>query len=377
MKKIIVALVLTVLVFSAVMGLFGDNTGVETGVSIVVPAYAGKGGVDTSAAAAVLCDAESGRLLYAESKDTPLPMASTTKIMTAAVAIEYGDVDAVTTIGAEAVGVEGSSVYLTEGERFTVKELLYALLLESGNDAAVALATAVAGDTDSFVKLMNRKAAELGLVSTVFKNPHGLSAEGHYTTASELAAITAYALRLPLFEEIVSTVSMCLEGEGHAPRYLVNHNKLLRSYKGLIGVKTGYTLAAGRCLVTAARRNGMTLIAVTLNDRRDWEDHTALLDYGFSAFKRVKVCSKGEKAAVPVKGGKKASVLAIGGEDVWICAPTDSEITRLYSVDAVEAPVEKGQGIAKLKVYENGDLVMEIELMAKDAVPTKKKGFLN
>ncbi len=334
-------------------------------------AYAGKGGVDTSAAAAVLYDAEGGRVLYAENGKTPLPMASTTKIMTAAVALEYGCPDAVSTVPEEALNVEGSSVYLAKGERFTQRELIYCLLLESGNDAAIALAHAVAGSTEAFVALMNRKAAELGLKNTHFANPHGLSAEGHYTTAEELAAITAYALSLDGFEEAVSTVSARLEGEGHLPRYLVNHNRLLRSYEGLIGVKTGYTIAAGRCLVTAARRGEMTLIAVTLNDRNDWHDHAAMLDYGFSAFRTVTVYTAGEKAAVPVAGGEKCSVTACGEKSVRLCTPTDSRIERIFSTESAAAPVAAGDAVSTLKIYENGTLIKEIPLYACGAVAAR------
>ena len=378
MKKVLVALLACAVVLVFAVSVFGDGKDVA-GVDgyVVVPAYAGKGGVEVSASSAVLMEAETCRVLFSIGRDVVLPMASTTKIMTAVIAIEHGDMEAVTTIGEESVGIEGSSVYLSVGERFTCKELLYALLLESGNDAAVALAIAVAGDTESFVELMNQKAKDLGLCHTSFKNPHGLSAEGHYTTAADLAAITAHALTLPLFETVVSTVSVKLEGEGHATRYLVNHNKLLRSYKGLIGVKTGYTLAAGRCLVTAARRGGMTLVAVTLNDRNDWADHAAMLDYGFSAFRMETVCKEGECAAVPVKGDKKASVLAESRETVRICTPTDSEITRLYAIEAVPAPIDEGQRIAKLKIYENGTLLQEIPLFSREKVPIYKKGFLN
>lgn len=341
------------------------------GSVVAAPAYAGKGGLDTSAAAAVLYEADGGRVLYAENCDSPLPMASTTKIMTAAVALEYGDVGSELIIPHEAVGVEGSSVYLTEGERFTLNELLYALLLESGNDAAVAVAIAVAGSTERFVELMNEKARALGLTQTHFANPHGLSAEGHYTTARELAVITAYALGLEGFEEIASTVSIKLEGEGHLPRYLVNHNKLLRSYNGLIGVKTGYTLAAGRCLVTAARRNGMTLIAVTLNDLNDWRDHTSLMDYGFSAFRTVSVYSAGERVAVPVSGGKASSVTASANADVLVCTPFDSTVTRLFDLGAATAPVSAGDTVALLKIYENGTLIKEVPLYARFDVARK------
>ncbi len=376
MKKVLLACLCCLAAFALIFAFFGGDTGTEQRTPpLVVQAYAGKGGVEIWAQSAALCEVETGRILFAHQKDVPLPMASTTKIMTAAIAIEYGDMDKTVTIGKDAVGIEGSSVYLMEGERFTQRELLYALLLESGNDAAVALAIAVAGDTASFVELMNAKARALGLKFTCFKNPHGLSEEGHQTTAEELARITAYALKLPLFEEVVSTLSITLEGEGHTPRYLVNHNKLLRSYKGLIGVKTGYTLAAGRCLVTAARRDGMTLVAVTLNDRKDWDDHTAMLDYGFSAFRMERLASVGECAAVPVTEGKEPSVLAVCEEDAYLCTPTDSSITRLYDIEAVKAPVKEGQIIAALKIYENGTLVREIPLRAKKDVSIKKKGL--
>lgn len=374
-KKVTWAVLACLVVFGAVFLAFGKGVYEEKARELVVPAYAGKNGVDVSAVSAAMCEAETGRILFAHNKDAVLPMASTTKIMTALIAIEYGDMDKPTVITEEAVGVEGSSVYLAKGEVFTQKELLYALLLESGNDAAVSLAIAVAGNVGRFVDLMNKKAAELGLKNTCFKNPHGLSEEGHHTTSDELARLTAYALKLPLFEETVSTVSAVLEGEGHEKRYLVNHNKLLRSYKGLIGVKTGYTLAAGRCLVTAARRNGMTLVAVTLNDRNDWADHEAMLDYGFSAFRMERVAAVGECAAVPVVGGSVPSVLAVCREDVYLCTTTDSVITRLYSVEAVNAPIKEGQIIGMLKIYENDTLVNEIPLEAKRAVVKKKKGF--
>lgn len=345
-------------------GCGGGRVVSEDKSTVAVYTYAGKGGVEISAVSAVLYDAESGRVLFAHNCNSELPMASTTKIMTAVIALEHGDMQAETVITREAVNVEGSSIYLSEGERFTQEELLYALLLESGNDAAVALAIAVAGSTDAFVQLMNEKALSLGLTSTRFANPHGLSAEGHYTTAKELAAITAYALRLDGFVKAVSTVSAKIEGDGHLPRYLMNHNKLLRSYEGLIGVKTGYTLAAGRCLVTAARRAGMTLIAVTLNDRNDWHDHTEMLDYGFSAFRMETVYTAKELVAVPIIGGKKGSTVACCEEDVRICTPTDSTITKLYVTDAVNAPVQKGEAIAALKIFENGTLIKEIPLFA-------------
>lgn len=206
-------------------------------------------------------------------------MASTTKIMTAIVAIENMPTDYIVTVPKEAVNIEGSSIYLYEGEKITCLDLLYGLMLESGNDAAAAIAIAVGGTMERFVMLMNEKARELGLKNTHFANPHGLSCEDHYTSAADLARITDYALGNQLFAEIVSTkrYTAC-EGS----RYYVNHNRLLFSYDGMIGVKTGYTIASGRCLVTAARRNGRTLIAVTLNDYYCSADHARMLDTGFA-----------------------------------------------------------------------------------------------
>lgn len=335
--------------------------------------YVGTDGVALGAQAAALMEATTGTVILARNGDRPLPMASTTKIMTAALVLEGGELDRLFAIPKEAVGVEGSSLYLAEGEVFTIRELLYGLMLESGNDCAVALAIATSGNVDAFVESMNSKAIELGLSTTHFANPHGLSAPGHYTTATELAKITAYALRVPGFAEIASTVSIELVGEGHLPRYLCNHNKLLRAYDGMIGVKTGYTKAAGRCLVTAAARSGMTLIAVTLNDRQDWDDHKKMLDYGFSSFKTEKLCSAGDGIELTVKGGKGKKLFAVVEEERYICLPNDAVIDRLYTTPTLKAPIKKGDTVASLKIYANGVLVEEIPLYARKDI--KKKIF--
>lgn len=336
-------------------------------------AYAGNCGTDISAQSAALLESQTGTVLYAHNADVPLPMASTTKIMTAAIVLELADLTAEVTIPASVTNIEGSSLYLTAGEVFTVEELLYGLMLESGNDAAAALAVAVAGDIESFVALMNDKAASLGLKSTRFANPHGLTASGHYTTACELARICAYALSIDGFETIVSTTSKRLEGEGHVTRYLTNHNRLLNSYTGMIGVKTGYTAAAGRCLVTAARRDGMTLVAVTLNDRNDWADHRAMLDYGFSAFKLEKVCHNGESVAIPVENGKVKTVFAVCKRDVWLCLPTDVQPEKVYEAEVASAPIKKGQRLAYLNAYANGTLVLRLPMYADSDVKKQRR----
>lgn len=232
--------------------------------------------LDVSAVSAVLMDADSGRVLYEEEADRQMRIASTTKIMTALVVLEHCGLQERVEIKADHM-CEGSSMYLTPGETVTVEQLLYGLLLCSGNDAALALADHCAGGVEAFAALMNEKAAELELSGTSFANPSGLDGEGHYSTARDMAALAAYALEDPTFRRICST-SVAAVGQ----RSMTNHNRLLRELPGCIGMKTGYTKAAGRTLVTAAERGGVRLVAVTLCDGNDWADHTALYEWGFA-----------------------------------------------------------------------------------------------
>lgn len=238
-------------------------------------------GVRLSARHAVLLDADSMELLYEKEAHTPAPMASTTKIMTAAVVLSSLSVDTVVSVPPEAVGVEGTSAYLKEGERLTVLDLLYALLLGSANDAAVTLAVATDGSVSAFAAHMNEVARELGLTQTNFENPHGLPDEAHKTTAYELALITAYALRMPHFAEIVGTKRYRFRSSLRE-HTLTNHNRLLSFSEEAVGVKTGFTKKSGRCLVGAVRRDGTTLVSVTLSAPDDWRDHMTLWDYGFT-----------------------------------------------------------------------------------------------
>lgn len=260
-----------------------------------------------SAQSAVLIEAEGGTVVYEKAAHTRLPMASTTKIMTALVALDLASPDTKIAVDARAVGTEGSSVYLCEGETLTLESLLYALMLESANDAAVAIAIGVAGSEESFVEAMNAKANALGLMNTHFVNPHGLDGEEHYTTAYELALLARVALRHPLLKAIASTRKITIPcGETDEVRLLVNHNKMLRQYEGCIGVKTGYTKASGRCLVSAAERDGVVMIAVTLDSPDDWNDHTKLLDYGFANYHRLELCPANFQFCLPVVGGKES-----------------------------------------------------------------------
>ncbi len=248
-----------------------------------------------SASAAVLMEESGGRILMDVNAHTRMPMASTTKIMTAIVALESTDVQKTVTVSEKAVGIEGSSVYLKAGEELTMEQLLYALLLESANDAAAAIAIEIAGDISAFSDMMNETAKRIGLTETHFTNPHGLDDEMHYTTAYDLALLASYALKNETFRKIVSTHKTTVPLNGSdGTRLLVNHNKMLKIYDGAIGVKTGYTRRSGRCLVSAAERDGVTMIAVTLSAPDDWHDHTSMLDYGFSLYEAVSLAEVGD-----------------------------------------------------------------------------------
>ena len=238
----------------------------------IVPAVAEA--VEVSATAAVLLDADTGQVLYEKNGDERMLIASTTKIMTALVVLEQASLDDTITV-TQAHMAEGSSMYLKPGETVRVEELLYGLLLCSGNDAALAL-TECAGGAAPFVALMNEKAATLGMAHTSFANPNGLDAEGHYSTARDMAALAAAAMDDPTFRRLCSSRRVTI-----GQRTMENHNRLLRQVEGCVGLKTGYTQAAGRTLVSCAEGNGCCLIVVTLRDGDDWADHVALYEYGF------------------------------------------------------------------------------------------------
>lgn len=254
---------------------------------------------EVSAKAAVLLDAASGRVLYAKEPHARLPMASLTKIMTAIVALESSsDLDEVVTVSPNAEGVEGSSIYLRAGDKIPLRDLLYGLMLRSGNDAATAIAEHVGGSVEGFSFLMNEKAAWLGLSDTHFVNPHGLDAEGHYASAYDLAVLSRYAMENPTFREIVGTrvyrPRVTPSGHGNSEAVWTNKNKLLVTYEGADGIKTAYTDRAGRGLAASAVRDGRRLIAVVLNAPDDWNDVRKLFDYGFTHFPLTPIVHKGE-----------------------------------------------------------------------------------
>jgi len=297
---------------------------------------------ELSAQRAILTDADSGRVLYEKQANEQALIASTTKIMTALLVCERCSMTDEVKIPREAVGIEGSSMYLQEGESLSVQELLYGLMLRSGNDAAVALAICCAGSEERFVSLMNERADSLGLQNTHYGNPHGLDSEDNYSTAADLAALAAFAMDNKTFYETVSTKTAVAGG-----RQLQNHNKLLFRYDGAVGVKTGYTKAAGRILVSAAERDGRRLIAVTLHAPDDWNDHAKLLDYGFSQFKRtVLVEENAHMADLPVAGGTDGSVgVAAAEEFSYPLAESEHYTVELLLPKLLFAPVGAGQEV--------------------------------
>lgn len=332
----------------------------------------------TAARCAIVIDADTKNTLFSNNADEIRGMASTTKIMTALVAIENGNLDEEFAIPKEAVGVEGSSVYLIEGETLTLRELLYCLMLESGNDAATAIAICIGGSIDNFVGMMNERANEIGLTSTHFTNPHGLSNESHKTTARELAYITAEAMEYPFFCELVATKSMRVRYDGvQNGRSLVNHNKLLFNYSGVIGVKTGYTKLDGRCLVSSAERNGMRLIAVTLQDPFPPSTHKTLLDKGFNDFELVEILRSGDiRAEVPIANSEDLFLSVTNPYGITLCLPKgDIAQTELIIPDNIQAPIEKGDIIGKVICRYVESEVYIIYLEATETVIEKKKSL--
>lgn len=341
-------------------------------VCLMLPATLSAEDVSVSAEAAVLMEITSGEIIYARNRNERLPMASTTKIMTALVALENGALSTPVTVDAGAVGVEGSSVYLASGEVLTLEDLLYSLMLESANDAAAAIAYAIGGDIPGFAAMMNEKAAALGLRDTHFTNPHGLDDPEHYTTAADLARLTAYALSNPDFARIVSTYRHTIPmQDGDGVRVLVNHNRLLKQCADVIGVKTGFTRKSGRCLVSAAKQNGVELVAVTLNAPDDWRDHRAMLDYGFTRFSEVTLAEKGTFVCeIPCVGAADGFV-AICNTDALSAVLRDHP-TVTHVIEAphiVFAPVHAGDSLGLVRFFANGNEIGSLPLVACADVP--------
>ena len=330
-----------------------------------------------SAEKAIVLDATTGRALYEKNADERSLIASTTKIMTALIICQRCNVLDRVKIPTEAVGVEGSSMYLKEGEVLTVQELLYGLMLRSGNDAAEALAIYCGGTVEGFAELMNDKARELGLRDTHFVNPHGLDAPGHHSTARDLAVLSAYAMADPIFARTVGAKSVTV-GE----RVLTNHNKLLWQLSGCEGIKTGYTKAAGRILVSSASRDGRRLICVTINAPDDWDDHKALLEEGFSRYEVRRIVEAGEVLGYRhILGGDGTAVPLIAAEEFSYALAEGEEPELVLSPQSFSyAPVRSGEEEGVAYVVLGSQVVGEIPLVwgsSLDAKQEKERTWLS
>ena len=337
------------------------------------------GAVSVSAEAAALIEAENGNIIYEKNSSARLPMASTTKIMTAIVALENCPADSVVTIPHDACGVEGSSVYLVSGEKLTMSELLYAMLLESANDAATAIAIEVAGSVDAFSDMMNEKAAELGLCNTHFTNPHGLYDENHYTTAAELAKIAAYALKNDTFRKIVSTYKYKIPlKNGEGVRVLINHNKLLRMSDEVIGVKTGFTKKSGRCLVSAAERDGVTVVAVTLNAPDDWNDHLSMINEGLAAYKSYALLKENECSySVPAVYTENGTITVTNRDSLTLTLPSGSTVTSVTELPhIILTPVSENEEIGRVRYYCDGKEIASVPLVSCETTTAPEKNGL-
>lgn len=313
-----------------------------------------------SAECAILIDAQTGRVLYEKQAEEKSLIASATKIMTALVICEQTNVLDRVKIPKEAVGIEGSSMYLKEGEVLTVQELLYGLMLQSGNDAAVALAIYCGGTVEGFTELMNDKAHRLGMTQSHFANPNGLDSPGNYSTARDMAILTAYAMQNPIFAQTVSTKTITI-GE----RCLRNHNKLLWQLEGANGVKTGYTKAAGRILISSVTRMGRQLIAVTFNAPDDWQDHKTLIEDGFSRFTVQQLVRQGQTLGqLELAGGQETSVDLIAAEDFSYSLAQGERVTiSLPEAGFAYAPVAEGQEAGFAHILVDGTAVAKVPLV--------------
>lgn len=325
---------------------------------------------------AVLMDARNGQVLFQKNMRQQMYPASTTKILTAILALEMGNLYDLVMVPEEACRVEGSAIGLQAGERLSLNDLLYALMLASANDASVTIACHLAGSMDNFAALMNKKAKSLGATASNFTSPSGLPATDHYTCAYDLALITRYALQNTTFREIVKTRLKIISRpeadrtKGPPQEHLWNHNRFLECYQRATGVKTGYTEEAGQCLAAAAQRDDRELIAIVLNSQGDaiYEDAQKLLDYGFNNFMPVQVVEKGEKiASVEVAQGKPAMVELITANAYWYNFPRGDfpDLTRRVQLaPKIKAPLQAGQKMGELGIYGQEQKIGEVDLVA-------------
>lgn len=326
--------------------------------------------MELSAQAYILMDSKSGRILYEENCHNKMAMASTTKIMTALVALERGNLTDKVIINKDSVGVEGSSIYLKEDEEITLEDLLYGLMLKSGNDAAVAIASHIGGNVEDFVELMNKKAKDIGALNTNFVNPNGLHDEKHYSTPYDLALITREAFSYDEFEKIVGTKTYVSKRDEN--NYYKNKNKTLWQYQGGDGVKTGYTTKSGRCLVSSAKRNEMRLISIVFKANDWFNDNYKLLDYGFNNFKPYIIYDKNQfMKKLKIEDGSKEYIDFVTRKDLFYPLKKD-EIKKvkinILTPDKVNLPIDKDDTIGEIYIYLDNQLINKDNLISKFSI---------
>lgn len=329
-------------------------------------AYASEG----TAKSYCVMNADTGEIVFKKNSGVRMPMASTTKIMTLIAAIENSTPEEIVTVREEATRVEGSSAYLKPGAKITMNDLLYGMVLNSGNDAAEAVAYHISGSGKEFAELMNDIAKKIGAENTHFENPSGLGSNGHFTTASDLAKITAYGLKNSYFRQIVSTENhrgrMVLEDGSILDTDFTNHNRLLHELDGCIGVKTGYTKAAGRCLVSAILRDGCEYIIVTLNDSDDWNTHKALCEKAFKERKRKIIIKNGDTVKKLVVGSEECSLITAEDFAVFTNGNCENgfEVNTVLP-ECVDFPINKGEKVGYAEIKSGNTLIGKVDIIAK------------
>ena len=338
-------------------------------------AFSPKGASAESSYSEIVMEAESGRVLYENDSDKVMPMASTTKVLTALIIVEDCDLSDVFEIPAEACGIEGSSIYLVAGEKLKISDLLYGLMLRSGNDCAEALAIYHSKSVAAFAEVMNERAKKLGAVHSHFVNPHGLPAENHYTTARDLCTIACAAMRNPSFKEIVSTQKVVVQDGGNGNRVLVNKNKMLYQFDGANGVKTGYTKIAGRCLVSGAERGGMQLVSVVLNCHPMYERSAEILEQCFAKYSLVSLFEPKEMTLPTEVKGKSCRVEAKKGFSYPLAEGELSKVQILFDLpEQVKLPVKCGDALGEMQILLENQLLFSQKIVSIENV---KKSFID
>ncbi len=337
--------------------------------NLAAPKVSAVGELSLSAKSAILLNALTNEVVYEKNAHEKRGIASTTKIMTSLLALEYGSLNKTITAKAEDVRIEGTSIGLKDGDKISLETLVMGMLLESGNDAANVTATAVSGTREAFVALMNKRAKEIGMENTSFKNPSGLTEDGHFSTAYDMALLGSFAIKNAKFRSLCSIDSVRVAyGTPEYQRTLNNHNKLLNTCDGVFGIKTGFTKASGRCLVSAAERNGVTLVAVTLSAPDDWNDHEKLFEYGFSKINSYEVDFNPDKIKIAVVGSDNKDIKVKLKTDLFYTSEKEKQTkTIVFCEKFLYGDVEKGDVVGTVKVFSSDDILLcESELISTE-----------